>query len=396
MSDTTSATCAYPECDRPVAPPPATGGRSRYCDDPEHTATTAFRARRARGGEPGTGERSASLAGATLRENVERLGQVLAEFRALSQQAAEHLQVATNPEVIQAEMAAVRAEALQAVATAQGELADERQARLTADEAAEAAQADAETARADASSARAELREGIIKHEEARQAIRQEADQAIEQARREAAGQVSAATADRDAAVAAAEADKTAAIAAAGERADRAAAEAREAIDRARAEAEALVRSAETDRDQAREQTAQHQEAARAAGQRAAAAEARADATRADADRAHEEAARMLDQVRADATRERDELREAMQARVQAAEAELERREREHAAELGRIEAAAEARAAVLEESRTDLRARAERAEHDLDQARAVAASREEVEGTTTPARRAKRRNPGE
>ena len=40
---------------------------------------------------------------------------------------------------------------------------------------AEAAQADAETARADASSARAELRDRIIEHEEARQAIRQEA-----------------------------------------------------------------------------------------------------------------------------------------------------------------------------------------------------------------------------
>ena len=78
----------------------------------------------------------------------------------------------------------------------------------------------------------------------------------------------------------------------------------------------------------------------------------------------------MLDQVRADAARERDELREAMQARVQAAEAELTRREREHAAELARIEAAAEARAAVLEEARADLRARAERAERDLDQAR--------------------------
>ena len=78
----------------------------------------------------------------------------------------------------------------------------------------------------------------------------------------------------------------------------------------------------------------------------------------------------MLGQARADATRERDELREAMQARIRAAEAELERREREHTAELARIEAAAEARAAALEEARADLRARAERAERELDQAR--------------------------
>ena len=85
-----------------------------------------------------------------------------------------------------------------------------------------------------------------------------------------------------------------------------------------------------------------------------------------------------------------------MQARVQAAEAELTRRDREHAAELARVEAAADARATVLEEARADLRARAERAERELDQARAAAASREEVEGATTPARRAKRRNLGE
>src|SRR5207302_5894825 len=106
------------------------------------------RARRTRArDETGRGQRSASHAGATLRENVVRLGQMLAEFQALSQQAAEHLQVATNPEVVQAEMAAGRAEALQAVATAQGELAAEQQARLTADEAAEAATAETRAAR---------------------------------------------------------------------------------------------------------------------------------------------------------------------------------------------------------------------------------------------------------
>ena len=77
----------------------------------------------------------------------------------------------------------------------------------------------------------------------------------------------------------------------------------------------------------------------------------------------------MLSQARADAARERDELREALQARVQAAAAELARSEREHGAELGRIQAAAEARATALEEARADLRARAERAERELDRA---------------------------
>ena len=78
-----------------------------------------------------------------------------------------------------------------------------------------------------------------------------------------------------------------------------------------------------------------------------------------------------------------------MEARVQAAEAELTRRDREHAAELGRIQAAAEARATVLEEARADLRARAERAERELDRARGG-----QEEGTPAsggPARRRRR-----
>src|SRR5690349_12321223 len=88
MSDTTSVTCAFPGCDRPVAPPPATGGRSRYCDDPEHNATSAFRARRGQGrGETETLDRPASVAGATLRETVVRLGQLLGEFQSVTAQA---------------------------------------------------------------------------------------------------------------------------------------------------------------------------------------------------------------------------------------------------------------------------------------------------------------------
>ena len=209
MSDTTtSVTCAFPGCDRPTAPPPVTGGRSRYCDDPEHNATTAFRVRRARGGgEPDSGERPASIAGGALRETVVRLGQLLTEFQSLSQQAAEHLQVATNPVVVQTELAAVRAEALHAVAAAQSELAAEQQARLTADEAAEAAGADAQAARqlAEAAETRASeahdrLAEAAAAHAAELERIRAERDEAVSQA-----------YAERDAAVERAEADKAAA-----------------------------------------------------------------------------------------------------------------------------------------------------------------------------------------
>jgi hypothetical protein len=64
-----------------------------------------------------------------------------------------------------------------------------------------------------------------------------------------------------------------------------------------------------------------------------------------------------VDRIRADATRERDELREALGARAQA-----------------------------LEESRTELRARAERAERELDRLRQAPAG--DDQGSTPPARR--------
>ena len=112
--------------------------------------------------------------------------------------------------------------------------------------------------------------------------------------------------------------------------------QAQELASQTRADAEALVRAAETDRDRAREQAEQHRQAAQGADQRAAAAEARAEDARAETAQARENAARELEQLRADAARERDELRAALESR---------------------------AHAQVLEESRGELRARAERTE---------------------------------
>src|SRR4051794_165635 len=61
--------CAFPECDQPPAPPPRTGGRSRYCDDPDHNPTTAYRARRRRSA---TAPARAEADPARLRERFER------------------------------------------------------------------------------------------------------------------------------------------------------------------------------------------------------------------------------------------------------------------------------------------------------------------------------------
>jgi hypothetical protein len=145
MTDTSmsTATCAFPGCDQAVAPPPAVGRPSRYCTNPEHTATAAFYARR-RSGQTATGEgggvdRPASMAGAGFRETVARFAGLLEEARQLTTQAGELLHLATDPEAVSAELAASRAEALRLVAEAQGQLAAEQQARITAEEAAEIA-----------------------------------------------------------------------------------------------------------------------------------------------------------------------------------------------------------------------------------------------------------------
>jgi hypothetical protein len=77
-----------------------------------------------------------------------------------------------------------------------------------------------------------------------------------------------------------------------------------------------------------------------------------------------------LAQLRADAARERDELRAAMESRAQ-----------------------------VLEESRGELRARVERAERDLDAARdELAQARQETgaAGTAAPTRARRRGQPAE
>ena len=74
-----------------------------------------------------------------------------------------------------------------------------------------------------------------------------------------------------------------------------------------------------------------------------------------------------LERVRADAARERDELRTAMESRAQ-----------------------------VLEESRGELRGRAERAERDLDAARAELARARQESGTVDTPGASRRRRGGQ
>jgi len=153
--------------------------------------------------------------------------------------------------------------------------------------------------------------------------FRAEADAAAEQMSEEltaaqdrasaAEERAQAAEADRDATVAKAKADAEERIAAAGAERDA-------AIARARAEADAKVRAAEADRDEAWKTTAEAKAAGVEARQDIARAEAAAQAAQAETERVRTDAGRMLGEARADAAREREELRADLRARAERAE----------------------------------------------------------------------------
>jgi len=147
------ATCAFPGCTRPAAPAPASGGRpSRYCILPEHNRTTAFRARTAQSAKDGQeeGERPVSIASARLRVVAEALGPMLSSHReALAAQveaALDALDDLGDPGLVEAEVSAVRAEAMRRSSDAESD-ADTARAEAQASD-ARAAEAEAERDRA--------------------------------------------------------------------------------------------------------------------------------------------------------------------------------------------------------------------------------------------------------
>src|ERR1700722_9110232 len=331
---TDTGTCKYPGCDQLARQAPKTGRPPGYCDNTEHTGVTAWRERKRlaaveRGVTTSAAETEqpvtmARVAGTDLLRQMSVLASTMTSTAGRLIEAVETI---GDTKAAEAEVESVRAAAERRAVTAEDERAaaelrvvDADQRAATADEAADlmSEHLAAEVARA---------REAHDRLAEATAAHAAE----LERIREETQARIALAEEDRDSSIAAAEAAKAAAIRAADARAEQAEARAQEAIAQARAEAEALVRVASEARDQALAQTAQ-------ADQRTAAAEARAEDARAEAARVREDAAREAGQLRADAARERAGL---------------------------------EVQARVLEESRSELRVRAERAERDLDAVRA-------------------------
>src|SRR3954469_10062759 len=110
-----TATCAYPDCDSPVAPPPPTGGRSSYCVRPDHNRTTAFAVRRAEAAgrasatpETAAGTPSGPPPAEALTEVADRLRQTLSAIHEQVRRAQEALTQAADAELLEVERAAVR------------------------------------------------------------------------------------------------------------------------------------------------------------------------------------------------------------------------------------------------------------------------------------------------
>ena len=313
----------YPDGHRcPRAPAPSSGptgpGRD-YCEqadgpgEPVHNPANAWRARQrlraaAQAGlaaDTGPGQSAPTMTTARLtgtellqsaRVHADRLEAIGIALR-------EALALATDPAAAEAEIKQIRAAADQLVEAADQRAREAEQRATDAAEFAETANAAAEQMSQDLDAA-------------------QTAAAAADEARGEA---------DRQAVAAREEADRQ--ITAIREEADRQVSAIREeterAIEQARAGATELVREAQDKLAQAVQAAAQAGEAASQAQQATAVATAEARATREELARYRDDVEKMLDRLRADAQRERDQIRTDLTGRAKRAEdeADLLRRE---------------------------------------------------------------------
>jgi hypothetical protein len=122
----------------------------------------------------------------------------------------------------------------------------------------------------------------------------------------------------------------------------------------ARAEAGQRISAAEADRDQARHVAAETEQVARLAQQEATRAQAAAEAARAESGRVRADAEKVLASFRADAARDRDELRADLRTRAERAE----RQADAYRDELAQLRAETSHDTDITTSSRTPRRAR--------------------------------------
>ncbi|MEU6055941.1 hypothetical protein ABZ829_36620, partial [Streptomyces xanthochromogenes] len=232
--------CAFPDCHRTRVPkdPTVRGARPRYCDDPEHNAASAWKAKH-RGPSAGPSaqaveedlDRPVSGAaktrlhvGESVLDAVKTLGAELPRYLQLMEQM-------NDPEAVEAEVASAAARADHEIAEAQKELVDERDRRKSAERRAKTA----EEAKAEADEA---TEEAFRQLEEAKEKFRAE----VERIREEAAAAVAAAEEERDEQVAQAQADAEQKVSEVEERTAQEVADAEEKAGKATVEADRRVK----------------------------------------------------------------------------------------------------------------------------------------------------------
>jgi colicin import membrane protein len=286
-------TCKHPGCGQPAAPATGPGRPPEYCEGRGHTKVTAWRERRRLAAEastttsPADTDSPVTMAKVTAAELLRALHAEADRVSGIADRLRQAVETVTDPTAAEAEVEAIRAAAEQRAAAAEARAAAAEQRAAEADQWRADAEAAAEemAVQMDAAQARAEQAQA------ASAAAETDRDAAIGQARQDAAARIVAAEAGRDA-----------------------------AIEQARAEASQQVGAAEADRDQALARAAQAEQAARLAQQETARAQAAEQAARAETGRVRADADKMLTGFRADAARDRDELRADLRARAEHAE----------------------------------------------------------------------------
>jgi len=291
---TTRPICKHPGCTEPAANASGPGRPPEYCEGRGHTRVSAWRERRrmaaahagttASPADTDTPVTMARLTGAELlrqlRAEADRVADIADRLR-------DAVDTVTDPTAAEAEVEAVRAAAEQRAAAAEARAAAAEQ------RAAEASQwrAEADAAAEEMAAQLAAAQVLADQAEAARAAAEADRDAGVDAARSEAAARVAAAEADRDTAIA-----------------------------QAQAEAAEQVSAAGANRDQALARAGEAEQAARLAQQEAALAHAAAEAARAETGRVRVDADKMLVSFRADAVRDREELRADLRARAERAE----------------------------------------------------------------------------
>jgi colicin import membrane protein len=321
-------TCKHPGCDQPAALATGPGRPPEYCEGRGHTKVTAWRERRrqaaAQAGtttSPADTDSPITMAKATGAELLRALRAEADRVAGIADRLRQAVETLTDPTAAEAEVEAIRAAAEQRAAEAEARGAAAGQRAAEADQWRADAEAAAEemAAQVDAAQARA------AQAQAARAVAETDRDTAIEAARQDAATRIAAAEADRD-----------------------------NAIAQARAEASRQVSAAEADRDQALARAAQADQATRLAQQETARAQAAEHAARAEAGRVRVDAEKMLVGFRADAARDRDELRADLRARAEHAE----RQADAYRDELAQLRAQASHDTDITSASRTPQRTR--------------------------------------